>query len=224
MGVSEDLVSELSRQFKAAADPANAVFQKAYMKDHFEFFGIKTELRRKITNALFRQVVITDHKVLKHTVMQLWKLPQREFQYAGQELLYHCRKIWTAETIGLIEYCITHKSWWDTVDYLSTYGAGHWLTMFPGQTRQRSGSWNCSGDMWLNRCSILFQLKYKKNTDTSLLEEHIVRLSNANEFFIQKAIGWALREYSKTNPAWVRTFIRAQKLAPLSIREGSKYI
>jgi 3-methyladenine DNA glycosylase AlkD len=216
-------IDALTNRFEAAADPGNAVFQKAYMKDQFEFYGIKTEQRRTITKDHFRLHALKDYQQLEEIVRKLWALPQREYQYAGQELLWHNKAIWTAETVQLIEFCITHRSWWDTVDCLSTYGAGNWFVKYPGKTAKISKQWNRSENMWLNRCSILFQLKYKGNTDTRLLSNYIIQLSGSKAFFIQKAIGWALREYSKTDPAWVRQFIKDHRLAALSVREGSKY-
>jgi 3-methyladenine DNA glycosylase AlkD len=223
MSGTKPFIDGLTKHFRAAADPENAAFQKAYMKDQFEFFGIKTGQRRIITKDHFRLHALKDHEQLEEITKKLWELPQREYHYAGQELLYHYKKIWTDDTIGLIEYCITHQSWWDTVDYLSTYGAGNWFVKYPARAEKITHSWNRSNNMWLNRCSILFQLKYKGNTDPRLLSNYIMTLSGSKEFFIQKAIGWALREYSKTDPAWVRQFIKDHTLAALSVREGSKY-
>jgi 3-methyladenine DNA glycosylase AlkD len=217
-------IVSLGRAFKAAADPSNAVSQKAYMRDQFEFFGLKADIRRQITNDHFRNMEISDHDMLETVVKGMWALPQREYQYAAQELMVHHKKIWTRETIGLIEYCITHKSWWDTVDYLNSYGSGMYFQKFPESTGSITSGWNKSDNIWLNRSSLLFQLKYKKKTDVKLLGRYIKGLSSSKEFFIQKAIGWVLREYSKTNAAWVRDFIRDNKLSALSIKEGSKYL
>jgi 3-methyladenine DNA glycosylase AlkD len=136
----------------------------------------------------------------------------------------HHKKLWTRDTIKLIEYCIVHKSWWDTVDYLNSYGSGMYFKKFPELKEALTSGWNRSGNIWLNRSSLLFQLKYKTETDTELLGRYIKRLSSSKEFFIQKAIGWVLREYSKTDAAWVRRFIRENKLAALSVKEGSKYL
>jgi 3-methyladenine DNA glycosylase AlkD len=95
---------------------------------------------------------------------------------------------------------------------------------FPESKESITSAWNNSDNIWLNRSSLLFQLKYKTGTDTDLLGRYIKNLSSSKEFFIRKAIGWVLREYSKTNAAWVRDFIRDNKLAALSIKEGSKYL
>jgi 3-methyladenine DNA glycosylase AlkD len=217
-------IKPLTRAFKAAADPGNAVFQKAYMRDQFDFFGLKTDTRREITKNYFRSNKIDDYDTLEHVVKELWSLPQREYQYAAQELLEYYKNIWTEETIKLIEHCITHKSWWDTVDYLNAYGSGIYFLKYPGSMKTITSAWNRSHNIWLNRSSLLFQLKYKDKTHTELLGRYIRNLSGSKEFFIQKAIGWILREYSKTNAAWVRTFIKENKLAGLSVREGSKYL
>jgi 3-methyladenine DNA glycosylase AlkD len=217
-------IVSLAKAFKTAADPSNAVFQKAYMRDQFAFFGIKTEIRRQITKDHFRKFEIGDHATLETVVKHLWALPQREYQYAAQELMVYHKKLWTGKTIKLIEYSIVHKSWWDTVDYLNSYGSGMYFQKFPESKEVITSGWNMSGNIWLNRSSLLFQLKYKTDTDTELLGRYIKNLSSSKEFFIQKAIGWVLREYSKTNAAWVRDFIRNNKLAALSVKEGSKYL
>jgi 3-methyladenine DNA glycosylase AlkD len=217
-------IRPLRSAFEKAADPGNALFQTAYMREQFMFFGIKTEERRSITKTYFRQVPMLSPEELHTVVKQLWLLPQREFQYAAQELIEHHKKSWDRDTILLIEYCITHKSWWDTVDYLSATLAGAWFRKFPADTKTIPAQWNRSADMWLNRSSLLFLLKYKKETDTAMLATYIKRLSGSKEFFIQKAIGWILREYSKTDPVWVKKFVEGNKLAALSVREGTKYI
>ena len=132
----------LSKAFKAAADPANAVFQKAYMREQFEFFGIKTDIRRQITKEQFRRMEIPDHATLETVVKDLWALPQREYQYAAQELIVHHKKLWTQETIVLMEHCIVHKSWWDTIDYLNSYGSGMFFQKFPDVRNEITARWN----------------------------------------------------------------------------------
>jgi 3-methyladenine DNA glycosylase AlkD len=217
-------IRPLTKAFKDAADPQNAVSQKAYMRNQFEFFGLKTDVRREFTKKHFRSNNIEDYPALEQVVKELWTLPQREYQYAAQELLEHNKKLWTEDAIQLIEHCITQKSWWDTVDYLNGYGSGIYFQKYPKSMESITSVWNSSDNIWLNRSSLLFQLKYKYKTDKELLARYIRNLSGSKEFFIQKAIGWMLREYSKTNPAWVRKFIRENKLAALSVKEGSKYI
>lgn len=217
-------IQPLKKAFQAAADPVVAEGQRAYMKNLFPFFGIKTDLRREITKAHFRDQGILEEATLHTVVNELWSLPQREYQYAGLELLHDHRKHFSEKTIGQIEYCITHKSWWDTVDALNTLCAGIWFEQYPEQIKEITGRWNKSDNMWLNRSSLLFQLKYKNKLNKALLSKYILHLSGSKEFFIRKAIGWTLREYAKTDPEWVRTFVASHALAPLSSREALKNI
>jgi len=129
-----------------------------------------------------------------------------------------------AEDMERIEYLITTKSWWDTVDAIASVVVGQMCRNYPELIESHILNWAKSSNIWLARTAILFQLKYKENTDIDLLSRIIRENSEQKEFFITKAIGWVLREYSKTNQEWVREFIRNNALQPLSIKEGSKYI
>lgn len=151
-------------------------------------------------------------------------MDERELQYFAIELLIKTKKQWTVEDVTLIEYLVTHKSWWDTVDFLAAIIAGAWFKKFPEHIKPVTEKWNTSENIWLQRTSILFQLKYKKDTDLKLLSKYIKRLFSSNEFFVQKAIGWILREYSKTDPVMVQKFVDTEKLMPLSKREALKVI
>jgi 3-methyladenine DNA glycosylase AlkD len=122
-----------------------------------------------------------------------------------------------------IEKLITTKSWWDSVDAINIV-VGHIAMKYPEVKEGILSKWKKSDNIWLNRVSIVFQLKYKEKTDTEFLSKAILHNSKTDEFFINKAIGWALREYSKTNKEWVRNFIESHELSKLSVREGSKYI
>jgi 3-methyladenine DNA glycosylase AlkD len=128
------------------------------------------------------------------------------------------------QTAELIEQLIVTKSWWDTVDALAAIHAGALFSRYPELVKLYIPRWMKSGNMWLQRSAILFQLKYKKNTDETLLFDCMRQLSGSREFFIRKAIGWALREYGKTNPAAVMDFVARQPLSPLSYREATRRI
>jgi 3-methyladenine DNA glycosylase AlkD len=169
-----------------------------------------------------KKTSLLGEKELFVVVKELWNMPEREYQYFAQELIGYHKKVWTIKIIRLIEYCMAHKSWWDTVDALNTEGAGPYFLKYPGQIVSITGRWNRSGNIWLNRSSLLFQKSYRRNLDNRLLSAYIVHLSGSGEFFIQKGIGWILREYAKTNPAWVKEFTRKNKIAPLSKREALK--
>jgi 3-methyladenine DNA glycosylase AlkD len=151
-------------------------------------------------------------------------MPERDFQYFAVELLMKCKKQWNKNDIRLFEKLIINKSWWDTVDFIANQVTGPWFKLYPDQIVPVTGKWNKSKNIWLQRMSLLFQLKYKKETDTELMFEYICHLSGSEEFFVQKAIGWVLREYSKTNPGIVKKFISENDLKPLSKREGLKII
>ncbi|MBS1655677.1 MAG: DNA alkylation repair protein, partial [Bacteroidetes bacterium] len=121
-------------------------------------------------------------------------------------------------------YCITHKSWWDSVDQMASDCTGPFFLMYPELTKEVTGKWNRSNNIWLQRSSILFQKAYRVKTDTALLTKYILYCKGSDEFFVRKAIGWALREYSKTDPGWVVKFCKQNKLHPLSHREALKRI
>lgn len=220
--VMHPYIQPVAKAFSSLADPAKAIPMAAYMRNQFPFLGIKTPERRQICNNHMKNTPMLSEKELFTVVKELWNMPEREFQYFGQELIGYHKKGWSKKIIRLIEYCIVHKSWWDTVDALNTEGCGPYFVKFPEEIALITGRWNRSDNIWLNRSSLLFQKNYKKNLDNKLLSEYILYLSGSSEFFIQKGIGWMLREYGKTNPGWVKEFTRKNKIAPLSKREALK--
>lgn len=151
-------------------------------------------------------------------------IPEREYQYFAITLLERMIKKANFEIVDLLEYLIVNKSWWDSVDGIAVNLAGTFFNNYHDMIDDITYKWMNSGNMWLQRTCILFQLKYKQKTDFELMTKFILQCSGSNEFFIQKAIGWALREYSKTNPDAVIEFIRKNQLKPLSVREGLKRI
>ena len=171
-----------------------------------------------------RQHGLPDTQDINEISGEFWQLPQREYQYVIMEILGKMAKKADKGRIDLYEYLIVNKSWWDTVDYIASNLAGVYFLKFPGQIQSYTEKWMDSGNMWLQRTALLFQLKYKKETDLELLTDYVVRLQGSKEFFINKAIGWILREYSKTDGDWVRNFVKKYKLAPLSHREALKWL
>ncbi len=210
--------------FDANRNSSIAIPMKKYMRDKFEFFGIKSEKRRELSIAYLRNNPIADEKEIKIIVKELWTLPQREFHYFAMELLIKTKKNRTEKDAPFLEYLVTHNSWWDTVDAIASQIAGPWFLKYPDQINKVSDKWNRSENIWLQRMSILFQLKYKNALDLDLLLKYIDRLSSSKEFFVQKAIGWILREYSKTDPFFVTTYVQENHLMPLSRREAMKVI
>jgi len=219
-----DFVKVLEAEFKANANPEIASGQKAYMKNRFEFYGIQAPVRREIQKPFFQKSYLPPKKDLPVIIKTLWNKPQREFQYFGQELATKYTKNFNQEDMTRFEYMITHKSWWDTVDFIAQKIVGEYFKTFPEQRDKYVQKWLASGNIWLQRTAILFQLKYKENIDTNLLSEIIHSLSSSKEFFINKAIGWILREYSKTNPEWVWNFVQKAPLDKLSYKEAIRLL
>ena len=217
-------ITSLAKQFETHANAANAIAMKAYMRNQFEFFGIVTPLRRSITKEHIKNTPLPTYDELENILKELWQFPQREFHYFAVELLAVYKKEWDKNLIKLIEYLLTHRSWWDSVDHIATELTSPYFKKFPEQIVPVTTKWNRSKNFWLQRSSIMFQKQYKKETDKELLAKHILNVADSQEFFVQKAIGWALREYSKVNPKWVKQFVKQHDLPPLSKREALKRI
>jgi len=220
----KNYVIHLESTFQRYADNENVFQMKRYMKNRFEFFGIPSPLRKEITKPFLLKENLPPISSIKNISSQLWLKPQREFQYFTMELLKKFLKQIEPNFIFHFEYLITTKSWWDTVDFTAANLVGTHLLNHPKLLMPTTREWVESNNMWLQRAAILFQLKYKEKTDTKLLFEYIRMHSNSKEFFIQKAIGWALREYSKTNPKTVVDFVNAHDLSNLSRRKALKRI
>ena len=215
-------VEELLENLKAVAKPDDAVAMKAYMKNKFEFLGVKTPVRRKLAKAFFKQQ--TDSVIEWVFINESWDNPYRELQYAALDYLEIRKKLLTPSDLPRLKKLAQTKSWWDTIDFLDRL-VGSIIARFP-ETKGIILVWSRDEDIWLRRLAIDHQLLRKEETDTELLEKILVNNLGQTEFFINKAIGWALRDYSKTNPDWVRDFIERHQaeMAALSIREGSKYL
>lgn len=215
-------VEELLENLKAVANPDDAVAMKAYMKNKFEFLGVKTPVRRKLAKAFFKQG--TDFVIDWNFINEAWNNPYRELQYTSLDYLEIRKKLLTPSDLPRLKKLAQTKSWWDTIDFLDRL-VGSIIARFP-ETKATILSWSCDEDIWLRRLAIDHQLSRKEKTDTELLEKILANNLGQPEFFINKAIGWALRDYSKTNPDWVRDFIERHRaaMAALSIREGSKYL
>ena len=215
-------VEELLKELKAVAHPDDAVAMKAYMKNKFEFLGVKTPARRKLAKAFFKQQ--TDSVIDWDFINESWSNPYRELQYAVLDYLESRKKLLIPSDLPRLKKLAQTKSWWDTIDFLDRL-VGSIIARFP-ETKEIILAWSRDEDIWLRRLAIDHQLLRKEETDTELLEKILVNNLGQTEFFINKAIGWALRDYSKTNADWVRDFIEQhrEEMSALSIREGSKYL
>ncbi len=218
-------VISLKTLFEQNADPAQAVPMKKYMRDQFEYLGLKTPVRAALQKEFIQQHGLPPLDKLDSISRDLWSLPQREFQYTATSFLGKLEDKLEPEFISTVEYLIVTKSWWDTVDTIAGNTVGSQFKRFPKVKEKYLKKWRKSDNFWLRRTALLFQLDYKKDTDFDLLCEIIKENLGSDEFFINKAIGWALRQYAWTSPTPVKKFVKATKeLHPLSRREALKNI
>ncbi len=210
--------------FEASYDAENALTMAHYMKDHFEFYGIKSEYRKMICKNFLSEYGMPPINETENLVKELWKYDEREYQYFAIGLLERQIRQATPDHIKLLEFMLINKSWWDTVDLIASHLVGSLFAQYPELISQYTGKWVESDNKWLKRAALLYQLKYKEKTNKTLLFDMIYQLKNEKEFFIQKAIGWILREYSKTDPRSVKNFVKRSSLAPLSEREAMRII
>ncbi|MBI5842760.1 MAG: DNA alkylation repair protein [Chloroflexi bacterium] len=214
----------IRRMFEKHADPKAAAPMKRYMRGQFEYLGIKGPKMGELLKEHYAENGLPDISELDVIVCELWSLPQREFQYAATSLIGKFEKQLPEEFIETLEYLLVNKSWWDTVDTISGGILGVHFKRYPKVRRKCLMKWRKSGNFWLRRACILFQLNYKEETDFDLLCEIIRENLGSKEFFINKAIGWALRQYTCIDPQAVRQFVAETPLSPLSAREALKWL
>ncbi|MCF8256062.1 MAG: DNA alkylation repair protein [Flavobacteriales bacterium] len=213
----------LTAVLEQRACPTDAAAMQAYMKGLFPFYGIKATQRRQLLADFMKENGMPtpfDPEVL----LALWAAPQREFQHCALDIMRRQVRSIREGDLALVEELIVTKSWWDTVDGLSSWIVGPYFLKFPGHKAEITGQWAIHENLWLRRASIIFQLGYKQKTDTELLFRHIRLNLGSKEFFINKAIGWALREYARTDAEAVRQFVSTTELSPLSRREAMKHL
>lgn len=215
----------VKKLYEEHADPETAVPMARYMRDQFRYYGLKSPIRRKLVREFLKGKNKQD---LDWAFVDLcFQDDYRELQYVACDYLTRKAKKLQASDLGKIKKLVQTKSWWDTVDSLVKLVGKIFLKDENKQAVMKNvRDWAVDPDFWVRRTAIEFQLGLKTATDPELLKEIILENLGSSEFFINKAIGWALRDYSKTNPDWVRKFVDEyrEQLAPLSFREASKYI
>ncbi len=216
-------LNDLFTEFEKLKDDKKAYEMSAYMKNQFEFLGIPAKPRREIQNKIFESVSKEENIDFKF-VDKCYKNKYREFQYAAVGYLNFKKEYLNISHIEILKKYILTKSWWDTIDGLDRIVGS--IALKDEKVNEILLDWSLDENIWLRRIAIDHQLLRKEKTNTKLLEKIIVNNLNQKEFFINKAIGWSLRDYSKTNPKWVKEFIKKHKdsMSNLSIKEASKYI
>jgi 3-methyladenine DNA glycosylase AlkD len=210
--------------FTAHADPKAAGPMKRYMRDQFEYLGIKTPRLVDLRKQFYAENGLPELSDLDVIVRDLWKLPEREFQYVANGLIGKFENQLPEDFIETLEYLMVTKSWWDTVDTIAGGVLGLHFKRFPKTKKKYLSKWRKSDNFWLRRACILFQLDYKEDTDFDLLCDIIRENLGSKEFFINKAIGWALRQYTRVDPQGVKKFVKETPLHPLSAREALKWL
>lgn len=218
-------ITEIKQAFEANQDITNGQKQSDYLKNKFPCYGIPTQVRREILKectAEYQEDIKDDFRSI---CWELYQFPHREMHHAAIDIfLKEIKKKFQINDIHLIEKFITTNSWWDSVDTLAKYAVGGYLQKFPEKKYSIIDEFSNSENMWLNRTAIIFQLGYKAKTDFELLMLECEKHKKSNEFFIQKAIGWALREYGSVNPNGVLEYVNSTNLKPLSQREAIRKI
>ena len=214
---------DLITDFEENRNELLAESMSKYMQDKFRFLGIRGATRTEIYKKYFpdaRKTKIIDWDFVE----SCWNKEEREFQYVVVYYLKAMQKFLKREDISRLKYLIVTKSWWDTVDLLAKV-VGSLVIRIEGYD-QIMLEWSKDSNIWLRRVAILHQLSFKEKVDEKVLYEILKNNLGDNEFFINKAIGWALRDYSKSNPEWVTKFIEKNRenMANLSLREASKYL
>jgi 3-methyladenine DNA glycosylase AlkD len=220
-----NFIQNLEQDLHQKANRELAIPMENYMKNNFSFLGIKTEERRAIFKENYEKYKSEIKANFRTIAWELFNKNEREFHQCAIDLLVkEFKKNYILEDIKLIENLIITNSWWDSVDVVAKYLLGGYLKQFPKETYNVIERFSNSNNMWLNRSAIIFQLSYKEKTNFDLLKSECEKHKESKEFFIQKAIGWALRDYSRFNPSGVSEYVNSTNLKSLSQREALRNI
>jgi 3-methyladenine DNA glycosylase AlkD len=223
----QDLSSYLAHVksiFQQNGDPERAQGQMRYMRHKFEYYGLKAAEWMALSREIMQEKGVPEGEDLKTLAWLCFNDEYREVNYFALEMVQKSIKKQPEDFIHFLEEMITTKSWWDTVDWLVKFVAAH-FKKYPHLVLPVTERWMASGNIWLQRVCLIFQLSAREKTDFELMKKYILQVARSKEFFLQKGAGWALRQYSKTNPAGVVDFIENNpQLAPLTKREGLKWL
>ena len=224
MSLPSTLLERLTRTFGPARDPERAVQAEAYMRDQFPFLGLPAPTQRKLARTVVAGLPAPTTDELRAIALSCWNLGEREYQYFACDYLRTHVAVAGPDFLPVIQALVTTKSWWDTVDPLATRVTGD-LVREHGLAPVMD-EWSTAENMWLVRTAILHQLHYGTATDTARLFGYCTRQAGHKDFFVRKAIGWALRHYARTDPAEVRAYLAEHSsiLSPLSVREAAKHL
>jgi 3-methyladenine DNA glycosylase AlkD len=219
------LMPQLIPRFLEAAEPGRAAAQAAYMRGQFPFLGIATPERRALSRSVLKGSARPTTADCAALALRCWELSEREFQYFAVDYLVANVRRCDSSLLGTVRELVTTASWWDTVDPLATRVVGPLVAADPALVGAMD-AWVRDGNLWIARTAILHQLHYKDATDERRLFDYCTLQAGHPDFFIRKAIGWALRMYARTAPDAVRAFLEEERgrLSSLSVREASKHL
>jgi 3-methyladenine DNA glycosylase AlkD len=225
--VATTILARLTETYEAHRDPAQAAPMEAYMRGQFPFIGLKQADQSRLNRQILGGTGQPTEADLTTLARRCWQRPEREYQYFAVGYLRRWVPTLPASPgfLTVVEPLITTKSWWDTIDALAQHVVGPLVTTYP-KLQATMDDWVIRDNLWLARTAILHQCRYKDRTDTDRLFGYCLARAGDSEFFVRKSIGWALREYSKTDATAVRTFVtqHAGELSPLSRREALKWL
>jgi len=220
-------ISEVRKGLVANANPERARGAQAYMKSEMPYRGLDSKTLRKIERDGWKRYPIKDATELEAIVLEFWDNAEyREERYVAQETLTKYQKYLTMDHVPLIRHLIVTGAWWDHVDGIAKFNVGGLLAAYPKPMTAELKRWIKDDHLWIRRAAVLSQLAFKDKTDTELLFSFCSQCLEETTFWMRKAIGWALREYSKTDPVAVREFIEKNRdrMSGLTYREASKYV
>ncbi|MCU0448940.1 MAG: DNA alkylation repair protein [Bernardetiaceae bacterium] len=223
---AEAVAQELDECFALVADPTKAVPMRAYMKNQFEFWGIPAPQRRQVSREFWpRLKAEADQPRLLALALTLWQRPQREAQYVACDALADFAKCLDTSALPTLEHLLAHRTWWDVVDTLAPHVYGPLARACPAAMRPVLDQYCLHPNLWHRRVALLHQFTYRADTDAELLFAYCAANARHPEFFVQKAVGWALRQYANIDAPAVRRFVAQHpELAPLSRREALKRV
>ncbi len=214
---------KINIRMKSAADEKLAVWQYNYMRRQFDFYGVPANIRNKIIKDFLKKYELPEKTIFDKIIKEFWECRFRELQYAAIQIIRQFQKS-NDVPLKTIEYLTTHKPWWDTVDLIAPNITAVYFDRNPAKRNQIIDKWLSDDNIWLKRSAVIFQLRKKQKTDVDLFIYVIERLKNNDEFFIQKAIAWALREYSKTDAEFVKHFLQKNNFSNFVVREALRYL
>ncbi len=219
----QPLTKYIKNELKQHGDATKAPQMQAYMKTDQPFYGVQSKLRRQIFRGAIKKYPVTSREIWETLILELWDGKHREEMYLALEVAERYKKYNDESAWNLFEKLLRSATNWDTVDWLSSNLIGQLVYNYRHFERQLV-EWSDDKNFWVRRASLLVHLKHKEKTNTKLLSDTILKLAHEKEFFIRKAIGWVLRQYSYTDPDWVMQFVKnyAEQLSGLSKREALK--